>query len=435
MSVLQTNAAESQTFSSDEWRIIGVTSIGHTLCHISELSFAAVIGAVMAEFRLSPDRAAAMAVPGFVLYGVLAVPAGLWTDRRGSREVLLGYFVLVALAALIVCFAGSPWQLAVALTLLGAAISLYHPAGLTMISHGCRRRGRAMGINGVAGSLGVAIGGAMGLIFAGYGYWRMTYAVIAGLSLAAAFSVRWLPTDRVAHTPSGSSDSPASSTTTRPVHASEPTRVPWLLLGVLALAMLLGGINYRCLTTALPEYLSSLRSGPPRIGDVADDAKVEMATADEKKSGGLLVFFVLVLGGIGQLVGGHLADRLRPSLVYASAILLTIPCALLMAHATGNTIVLAASVLAVFMFAQQPLENIMIAESTPARWRSTIYGMKFILAFGLASSGAYLTGWVWDLYGLARVFDVFAMIAIAMAGVAVLFAWLRKDFGTGYSHA
>ena len=46
----------------------------------------------------------------------------------------------------------------VGLTLLGAGASLYHPVGLALLSHGVRLRGRAMGIHGVAGSVGVALG-------------------------------------------------------------------------------------------------------------------------------------------------------------------------------------------------------------------------------------------------------------------------------------
>jgi predicted MFS family arabinose efflux permease len=144
------------------------------------------------------------------------------------------------------------------------------------------------------------------------------------------------------------------------------------------------------------------------------------------RSGGGRVFLILALGGVGQLLGGHLADRHRPARVYSAAILLTIPCALLMAHGGESTVMLAAAVLAVFMFTQQPLENIMIAEATPLQWRSTVYGLKFILAFGLASSGAYLTGWIWKTYGLPQVFDAFAAVALVMFSFAALYAWKSR---------
>jgi MFS family permease len=411
-------ATDNATFTATEWRIIGITSIGHTLCHISELAFAAVIGAVMVEFQLGPDRAAALAVPGFILYGVGAIPAGLWTDRRGAREVMTAYFLLLTLAAIAVCTARTAWQVGTALALLGTAISLYHPAGLTMISQGCQRRGRAMGINGVAGSLGVALGPALGLLLASRGHWRATYAIVAGISLLGGLI------SLVIHR-----SLPARASSHVAASARKPSDVgAFAALPILFAAMLLGGINYRCLTTALPSYLGGVGASPS-IGTAhsthaaAVESSTEAPAGAPRSSNGTLVFVILALGGLGQLAGGQLADRQIPARVYTWAILVTIPCALLMAHSSSITLGLSAATLAVFMFAQQPLENVMIAQATPPHWRSTVYGLKFILAFGLASGGAYLTGWIWKHYGLARVFDTFAGIALLMSAFAAMYAW------------
>ncbi len=409
-----------KTFTANEWRIIGIASVGHALCHVSELAFAAVIGAVMVEFTLAPDRAAALAVPGFVLYGVGAIPAGIWTDRRGSREVLAAYYLLLTFAATAVCLAQTVWQLSGALALLGAAISLYHPAGLTMISHGCQRRGRAMGINGVAGSLGIAVGPTLGLLLGGLGFWRATYGVIAVASGLTGLATFWIPI----HLPIPAAAKSPSSGDTAPPRA-------WTTLPLLFLAMLAGGINYRCLTTALPTYLNDSAAATSALaGNEAAASDVGAGAAGATHSRGGLLFAVLALGGVGQLLGGHIADRYRPALAYLVVISLTIPCALVMAHGNSYTIPIAAGVLAVFMFSQQPLENTIIAEATPLQWRSRVYGLKFILAFGLASSGAYLTGWIWTTYGLARVFDTFAAIGLVMLSFASAYVWQarwRKD--------
>jgi MFS family permease len=157
----------------NEWRIIGLTSIGHTLCHISELVFAGALATLMVEFSLQPDQVTLLGLSGYILMGLGAVPTGLGTDRWGARRVLTVYFFWLAAAAGAVAVAPSAWTLAAALTGLGAALSLYHPAGLALITHGCRTQGRAMGINGVAGSIGVAIGPALGAYLAFRGQWRM----------------------------------------------------------------------------------------------------------------------------------------------------------------------------------------------------------------------------------------------------------------------
>src|SRR5262249_8216717 len=78
--------------TQNEWRIIGLTSVGHTLCHISELVFAGALATLMVEFQLQPDQVTLLGLSGYVLMGLGAVPTGLWTDRWGARRVLMVYF-------------------------------------------------------------------------------------------------------------------------------------------------------------------------------------------------------------------------------------------------------------------------------------------------------------------------------------------------------
>ncbi|MCI0457889.1 MAG: MFS transporter, partial [Gemmataceae bacterium] len=209
--------------------------MGHTLCHISELVFAGVLATLMVEFELQPDQVTLLGLSGYVLMGLGAVPTGLWTDRWGARRVLLVYFFWLAAAAGAVALASSAWTLAAALTGLGAAISLYHPAGLTLITHGCRTHGRAMGINGVAGSVGVAVGPALGAYLAYLGHWRLAYVLIAAASLLAGVAMIFLRIEDAvrAPVPRRSEDDPVPNTSAQGL---------WLLF----VAMLLGGLNYRC---------------------------------------------------------------------------------------------------------------------------------------------------------------------------------------------
>ena len=406
---------------STERRVLALTSSGHALCHICELAFPALIPAVMAEFQIDADEATLLGVPAIVLFGLGALPSGLWADRRGTREALTTYFFLVAVAALCVYCSTSRYTLWVSLTLLGAAISIYHPAGLAMLSHGCPNRGRAMGINGVAGSFGVAIGPSLGIYMAAQHSWRLTYAVIAILACLGWMASLLFGIDVVA-------------AEGRPGKASNSSRNGRLgVLAILFLTMLVGGFNYRTITTALPTFLSQRGSDNPVAAGMVSDSSVNTSSTDKlavddrvsssrkgTSSGGTIVFLVFALGGIGQLAGGLLADRVRPAVLYTMTIAATIPCALFMARFSGPAGFTAAALLAVFMFAEQPLENTMIADATPSAWRSTVYGLKFILAFGVASFGMYAAGLVWKHVGLARVFDMYAIGATVMAGLA---AW------------
>jgi MFS transporter, FSR family, fosmidomycin resistance protein len=86
-------------------------------------------------------------------------------------------------------------------------------------------------------------------------------------------------------------------------------------------------------------------------------------------------------------------------------------------------VVAAAAGLAVFLFAQQPVENTMLAQVTSRRRRSTFFGFKFALTFGVGALGTQLVGVIWQETGsLAPVFDVVAGSALLMALLALLFA-------------
>ena len=47
----------------------------------------------------------------------------------------------------------------------------------------------------------------------------------------------------------------------------------------------------------------------------------------------------------------------------------------------------------------QPAENILIARYTPLHRRGLIFGMKFVIAIGIASLGVILEGMLFDLTG------------------------------------
>jgi MFS family permease len=396
---------------ADEWTIVKVTSLAHFLCHLGELIFPSVMVAVMGEFGLQPHVAAALALLGYILLGVGALPVGLWADAWDPRRILLIYFFAMAGAGLAVALAPDVPFLFAGLTLLGLAASIYHPTGLAMISMGVRQRGKALGINGVAGTFGIALAPLLGSWASQMGMWRLAYGILAALAALSAIIMivdfKKLPLSAVGHRLSAIGR-PVLAESRSPIAGSQRTARASLIL--LLAAMTLAGFNYRCLVTALPSYLN---------GGQTD--------TDSFLPGGIATFLVMLAGGsFGQIIGGVLADRLGARRIYLVLVASLIPLSLLLGFLPGMIVPAAvAAILSVGMFAQQPVENSLLAESTAPGRRSVSYGIKFVLTFGLGALGAEVVGLIWKEYdSLSPVFYLMAAGATLMAGL--LLVYLRR---------
>jgi hypothetical protein len=69
----------------------------------------------------------------------------------------------------------------------------------------------------------------------------------------------------------------------------------------------------------------------------------------------------------------------------------------------------------------QPIENSLFAVLVPARWRSTGYGVKFVLTFGVGSLAVWLVGWLQEAFGLPSVFLGLAAVVATLVLVIVAF--------------
>ena len=73
-------------------------SLGHSATHLLILLYATVVLVLEDEFAMSYADLQWLAVPGFVLFGAAALPAG-WLGDRWSQSKMMAVFFL-ALAAL-----------------------------------------------------------------------------------------------------------------------------------------------------------------------------------------------------------------------------------------------------------------------------------------------------------------------------------------------
>jgi MFS family permease len=171
---------------------------------------------------------------------------------------------------------------------------------------------------------------------------------------------------------------------------------------ILALCMVCGGLIYQATQSTLPKVFEEGLSG--------------WLSAGSTLGVGTAVMIVYGVAGLMQVMCGHLADRYPLKHVYVGMYLLQIPLLAVILSLTGAPLLLVAVMAVTLNIGALPAENSLLAKYTPARWRATAYGMKFVLAFGVAGLGVQLAAWIRGTTG-----DFFWLYAL-LAGAAVLVA-------------
>src|SRR4030095_12609443 len=104
-------------------------------------------------------------------------PPGRLGVLWGRRAIVVAFFFGIGASSLLASVAQGPWQLAAALTLIGTFASIYHPVGIPMLLQGAARPGATIGINGLAGNLGIAVAAALTGLLMGWLGWRAAFAL------------------------------------------------------------------------------------------------------------------------------------------------------------------------------------------------------------------------------------------------------------------
>src|SRR2546423_14689766 len=171
---------------------------GHALDHLFLLIFATAVAATAADWGMAWQDLMPYTVGAFVMFGLGSLPAGRLGDLWGRRAMMVVFFLGIGAAAILVATTSGVWTLAAALTLMGVFASIYHPVGIPMIVQNAKNPGFTIGVNGLAGNLGIAFAALLTGFLVKYAGWRMAFIVPGGIALAggALFPLPVRPEDR-----------------------------------------------------------------------------------------------------------------------------------------------------------------------------------------------------------------------------------------------
>ena len=375
-----------------------VTTLGHALCHINILVFSAILIPLSQEFELSMTRITGIGSLSLLFFGLGSFPAGILTRIKNPRFMLMVYYAGCAGSSIIIWLSSDLLMFSVGLSLLSAFCSIYHTAGLTLISHSLKKLGKPLGVHGVAGSGGITIAPFFaGILAVSFG-WRSVYLVLALIAAAGFFYLLFntsIPTGSVVER-------------TQPA-TSKKSMVPFFL--VLIITIILTGFVYRSFLTIFPTYLSQ---------------KVSLKGVSPVLTGGFLASAVLALGMIGQYVGGFLSDRLNRIGLYGGILGASAVILIVLGFSSGIGLILTAALFSLVFFPQQPVENSIVSLAMPPKMISSFFGFKFALTFGVGGLGAVFAGFIADTISIEAVFWSTSIIAAAASITAFILLGISR---------
>ena len=359
-------------------------NVGHALDHLFLLIFATAVAAIAAEWGMAWQDLMPYTVGAFVMFGLGSLPAGRLGDLWGRRAMMVVFFLGMGGCGLLIALASGVWSLAAALTLMGVFSSIYHPVGIPMLVQHARNPGFTIGVNGLAGNLGIAIAAILTGFLVKHVGWRAAFAVPGGIALLCGLLfLALVPREE---TP------PAK----RPKKSIDlPRAVMARVLLVMTLAAISSSLIFNFTTNGNGQLLAE------RLRGLIDDP----ATL------GVLLAAVYTVASFAQLVVGKLIDRYPLKWVYLPIVALQVPLFLLAAGAAGWPLYAVVAAFMIFVFGGIPFVDAMIVQYVDDRMRSRVAGIRLAVSFGVSSLAVYLLGPTVKAAGFGTLLTVMAVIS------------------------
>ena len=379
-------------------------NIGHFLDHLIILVFATAAALrISTEWGMSYASLIPYATPGFVAFGLCAIPAGWLADKWSREGMMVVFFVGIGASSLLASIANSPVQIALCLTLVGAFAAIYHPVGLALVVHGRKKTGVVIAVNGIFGNLGVASAALLTGLLIDAASWRMAFVAPGIVSIVVGliylFFIRANP---VAPSPAEANQRSRCEAVSRAILIRT--------FAVIFFTTAIGGLIFQSTSFALPKVFDE------RLTDLADSASLV----------GAYLFLVFSVAAFAQLVVGYLVDHHSIRVVFAVVALLQAISFTLMMHMTGIMALLVAIAFMLVVFGQIPINDVLVRRISRGAWRSRAYALRYIVTFSVMASAIPLIAWIHAHWGFSFLFGLLA-VAGGLIFLAVLFLPRESD--------
>ena len=369
--------------------------LAHAIDHLALLIFATAVSAIALDFGIARwEDLMPFATGAFVMFGVASLPAGRYGDLWGRRAMMLVFYFGMGVSLLLVASTQTPLQMGIALTLMGAFSAIYHPVGIPMLLQNAPKAGAVIGVNGLAGNLGIAFAALLTGYLVKHAGWRSAFIVPGVLSLlVGVFFAMTVPKEMTA---------PGKKTGGKKLQVDGATAAR--VFAVLTCTATLGSLIFNFTTNGNGELLRE------RVAAIASDP----ATL------GMLLAGVYAIASIAQVIVGQLIDRFPIKRIFLPIVAAQIVAFALAARAEGWMFYVFAVAYMTFVFGAIPFTDAIIARFVDDSMRSRVAGLRLAVSFGISSVAVWALGPFVKASGFSALLWMMAAIA-ALTTVAVFF--------------
>jgi FSR family fosmidomycin resistance protein-like MFS transporter len=373
-------------------RAVVMLSLGHFATDVSQGALPALLPFLITEYQLSYTAAAFIVFAANITSTIIQPLFGYLADRASKPWLMPVAMLFSGFGIGLVGVAGHYLLVLVLVMLSGVGVAAFHPEGARQVHRLTGgKNASAMSVFGVGGTLGFAVGPA--LATAAVLRWGMSGTLV--LTVPALVMASALLARRIALSPSAAAGREAAASAIGG-HGRDAWGPFARLTGtVVARAMLFYALN-----TFIPLYLVN----------VLQASKAEGAAA--------LTVFALS-GVVGNLLGGHVADRLGQIRVACGGFLLLIPLIPALLWVTSPVLIIGLLVPIGVAVSSTYSPLILLGQRYLPNHVGLSSGVTLGIAISIGGVATPILGRVADAYGLWATLATVGAVPVAAAALAV----------------
>ncbi len=389
-------------------------NIGHFLDHLFMLVFATVAAlALHRDWGVGYAELLVYATPGFLAFGLFALPAGWLADRWSRDGMMCIFFIGIGCASILTSLANSPLQIGVGLFLIGVFAAIYHPVGLAIVTMKWRDTGMRIAANGVWGNFGVAIAALLTGYMVDNSGWRSAFVLPGMFSIAVGVAYYYLCKSEIRL------ESVTARSTTKGLQGQSASVPQSLIIRVSTIVFVTAAFSsliFQSTTFALPKIFDERLQG---LAEMLSNRGLQLVAVEQGGTAtmiGVLAFFVFATASIAQLVVGKLLDRHGPRRVFLVLAMIQILFFAAMPGLTDSAALFVALGFMLGAFGQIPINDFMIGKMASGASRARVYAVRYVVSFTVLAASLPFIGFVHSNWG----FDTLFLILSAAAAVLFL---------------